>query len=267
DDYSLFDFTNADATPTSPATLKNISYGFLLNKAHNAGVHNLRIAPEFNGISGYYDTSLLTLGNAVDIGILNLNSKFVYCSDFQCFGNWRVTGLGLFLSNMAPDIDNAITFGIYERAQISGYRCIMVRATDIQRILAKTTNTVTIPWSPSNRYQHTGGYIAPSAGTPRTYTGITVSGDQMTFTGVNDTSNFTVGGTAYPASNFGSSWNKFRDIYCLGWDSPNNMPACMLGFPYNSCGLETSGHNLRTTIFENVKVHDRDCFLHAHQSD
>ncbi|HCN6379940.1 TPA: phage head-binding domain-containing protein, partial [Escherichia coli] len=211
--YDLLDFTNGDANGTTRATLKPFSAAILMPETGCVRLENFRIVPYFNGLDGYKDIANTGLGDEWDVGIWSRASFGNEYRNLQVVGYWRKTAL---LKTNIPVSDTLAAQGEdenYYHCRFQGFKGVSIRAHDVFRITAVTSSTIEIPWSASHTFETSG--VLRSGGRNFTYSGLSVSGDKLVFTGVSNASEATVGSTIRrnDIDNFGMAGTQFFDCY------------------------------------------------------
>lgn len=211
--YDLLDFTNGDANGATRATLKPFSAAILMPETGCVRLENFRIVPYFNGLDGYKDIANTGLGDEWDVGIWSRASFGNEYRNLQVVGYWRKTAL---LKTNIPVSGTLAAQGEdenYYHCRFQGFKGISIRAHDVFRITAVTSSTIEIPWSASHTFETSG--VLRSGGRNFTYSGLSVSGDKLVFTGVSNASEATVGSTIRrnDIDNFGMAGTQFFDCY------------------------------------------------------
>ncbi|EJA1199016.1 hypothetical protein LZD40_005305, partial [Escherichia coli] len=211
--YDLLDFTNGDANGATRATLKPFSAAILMPETGCVRLENFRIVPYFNGLDGYKDIANTGLGDEWDVGIWSRASFGNEYRNLQVVGYWRKTAL---LKTNIPVSGTLAAQGEdenYYHCRFQGFKGVSIRAHDVFRITAVTSSTIEIPWSASHTFETSG--VLRSGGRNFTYSGLSVSGDKLVFTGVSNASEATVGSTIRrnDIDNFGMAGTQFFDCY------------------------------------------------------
>ncbi|EFN9475197.1 hypothetical protein D3G02_11380, partial [Escherichia coli] len=211
--YDLLDFTNGDANGATRATLKPFSAAILMPETGCVRLENFRIVPYFNGLDGYKDIANTGLGDEWDVGIWSRASFGNEYRNLQVVGYWRKTAL---LKTNIPVSGTLAAQGEdenYYHCRFQGFKGVSIRAHDVFRITAVTSSTIEIPWSSSHTFETSG--VLRSGGRNFTYSGLSVSGDKLVFTGVSNASEATVGSTIRrnDIDNFGMAGTQFFDCY------------------------------------------------------
>ena len=235
--YDLLDFTNGDANGATRATLKPFSAAILMPETGCVRLENFRIVPYFNGLDGYKDIANTGLGDEWDVGIWSRASFGNEYRNLQVVGYWRKTAL---LKTNIPVSGTLAAQGEdenYYHCRFQGFKGVSIRAHDVFRITAVTSSTIEIPWSASHTFETSG--VLRSGGRNFTYSGLSVSGDKLVFTGVSNASEATVGSTIRrnDIDNFGMRERNF---------SIATLPACItthICLPHrNTCLSHSAGH-------------------------
>ncbi|MCH7178910.1 hypothetical protein EFJ76_16695 [Escherichia coli] len=269
--YDLLDFTNGDANGTTRATLKPFSAAILMPETGCVRLENFRVVPYFNGLDGYKDIANTGLGDEWDVGIWSRASFGNEYRNLQVVGYWRKTAL---LKTNIPVSGTLAAQGEdenYYHCRFQGFKGISIRAHDVFRITAVTSSTIEIPWSASHTFETSG--VLRSGGRNFTYSGLSVSGDKLVFTGVSNASEATVGSTIRrnDIDNFGMAGTQFFDCYITSLYHHTHLLATSqyLSQPFSrpSECMEVSGEPVRGvqvhagTIqgWDDVLIHLHDC--------
>ncbi|HFD1548525.1 TPA: phage tailspike protein [Escherichia coli] len=269
--YDLLDFTNGDANGTTRATLKPFSAAILMPETGCVRLENFRIVPYFNGLDGYKDIANTGLGDEWDVGIWSRASFGNEYRNLQVVGYWRKTAL---LKTNIPVSGTLAAQGEdenYYHCRFQGFKGVSIRAHDVFRITAVTSSTIEIPWSASHTFETSG--VLRSGGRNFTYSGLSVSGDKLVFTGVSNASEATVGSTIRrnDIDNFGMAGTQFFDCYITSLYHHTHLLATSqyLSQPFSrpSECMEVSGEPVRGvqvhagTIqgWDDVLIHLHDC--------
>ncbi len=269
--YDLLDFTNGDANGATRATLKPFSAAILMPETGCVRLENFRIVPYFNGLDGYKDIANTGLGDEWDVGIWSRASFGNEYRNLQVVGYWRKTAL---LKTNIPVSGTLAAQGEdenYYHCRFQGFKGVSIRAHDVFRITAVTSSTIEIPWSASHTFETSG--VLRSGGRNFTYSGLSVSGDKLVFTGVSNASEATVGSTIRrnDIANFGMAGTQFFDCYITSLYHHTHLLATSqyLSQPFSrpSECMEVSGEPVRGvqvhagTIqgWDDVLIHLHDC--------
>lgn len=269
--YDLLDFTNGDANGATRATLKPFSAAILMPETGCVRLENFRIVPYFNGLDGYKDIANTGLGDEWDVGIWSRASFGNEYRNLQVVGYWRKTAL---LKTNIPVSGTLAAQGEdenYYHCRFQGFKGVSIRAHDVFRITAVTSSTIEIPWSASHTFETSG--VLRSGGRNFTYSGLSVSGDKLVFTGVSNASEATVGSTIRrnDIDNFGMAGTQFFDCYITSLYHHTHLLATSqyLSQPFSrpSECMEVSGEPVRGvqvhagTIqgWDDVLIHLHDC--------
>lgn len=269
--YDLLDFTNGDANGATRATLKPFSAAILMPETGCVRLENFRIVPYFNGLDGYKDIANTGLGDEWDVGIWSRASFGNEYRNLQVVGYWRKTAL---LKTNIPVSGTLAAQGEdenYYHCRFQGFKGVSIRAHDVFRITAVTSSTIEIPWSASHTFETSG--VLRSGGRNFTYSGLSVSGDKLVFTGMSNASEATVGSTIRrnDIDNFGMAGTQFFDCYITSLYHHTHLLATSqyLSQPFSrpSECMEVSGEPVRGvqvhagTIqgWDDVLIHLHDC--------
>lgn len=269
--YDLLNFTYADANGATRATLKPFSAAILMPETGCVRLENFRIAPYFDGLDGYKDIANTGLGDEWDVGIWSRASFGNEYRNLQVVGYWRKAAL---LKTNIPVSGTPAAQGEdenYYHCRFQGFKGVSIRAHDVFRITAVTASTIEIPWSSSHTFNLSG--TLRSGGVNFIYSGLSFSGDKLTFTGVSNASQATVGSTIRrnDQDNFGMAGTQFFDCYMTSLYHHTHLLATSqyLSQPFSrpSECMEVSGEPVRGvqvhagTIqgWDDVLVHMHDC--------
>ena len=269
--YDVLDFTNGDANGATRATLTPFSAAILMPETGCVRLENFRIVPYFNGLDGYKDIANTGLGDEWDVGIWSRASFGNEYRNLQVVGYWRKTAL---LKTNIPVSGTLAAQGEdenYYHCRFQGFKGVSIRAHDVFRITAVTSSTIEIPWSSSHTFETSG--VLRSGGRNFTYSGLSVSGDKLVFTGVSNASEATVGSTIRrnDIDNFGMAGTQFFDCYITSLYHHTHLLATSqyLSQPFSrpSECMEVSGEPVRGvqvhagTIqgWDDVLIHLHDC--------
>lgn len=269
--YDLLDFTNGDANGATRATLKPFSAAILMPETGCVRLENFRIVPYFNGLDGYKDIANTGLGDEWDVGIWSRASFGNEYRNLQVVGYWRKTAL---LKTNIPVSGTLAAQGEdenYYHCRFQGFKGVSIRAHDVFRITAVTSSTIEIPWSASHTFETSG--VLRAGGRNFTYSGLSVSGDKLVFTGVSNASEATIGSTIRrnDIDNFGMAGTQFFDCYITSLYHHTHLLATSqyLSQPFSrpSECMEVSGEPVRGvqvhagTIqgWDDVLIHLHDC--------
>jgi len=269
--YDLLDFTNGNAAGATRATLKPFSAAILMPETGCVRLENFRIAPYFDGLDGYKDIANTGLGDEWDVGIWSRASFGNEYRNLQVVGYWRKAAL---LKTNIPVSGTPAAQGEdenYYHCRFQGFKGVSIRAHDVFLITAVTASTIEIPWSSSHTFNLSG--ILRSGGVNFTYSGLSFSGDKLTFTGVSNASQAKVGSTIRrnDIDNFGMAGTQFFDCYMTSLYHHTHLLATSqyLAQPFSrpSECMEVSGEPVRGvqvhagTIqgWDDVLVHMHDC--------
>lgn len=269
--YDLLDFTKGDASGTTRATLKPFSVAILMPETGCVRLENFRIVPYFNGLDGYKDIANTGLGDEWDVGIWSRASFGNEYRNLQVVGYWRKAAL---LKTNIPVSGTPAAQGEdenYYHCRFQGFKGVSIRAHDVFKITAVTSSTIEIPWSSSHTFETSGALR--SGGRNFTYSGLSVSGDKLVFTGVSNASKATEGSTIRrnDINNFGMAGTQFFDCYITSLYHHTHLLATSqyLSQPFSrpSECMEVSGEPVRGvqvhagTIqgWDDVLVHMHDC--------
>ncbi|WP_223836747.1 glycosyl hydrolase family 28-related protein [Paenibacillus oceani] len=273
--YGLTNFRNADAAGNLPATTRTFSVGIYVPKGCEfASIRNLRLVPNFNGISGYNDKLTAALGDEWDVGVFLDNAQDILMHNVQIVGYWRIAAK----LQAAGSLGNEYKKAGAERNRFydclfQGMTGVCVRGGDMYRVTAFGGSagqySIEIPWTASNPFPVQG--TVRLAGSYLNYTSTSVSGDKLTLHGIasnpEELGNVGDGLRLSPFSS-GFAGTTYVNCYIAGLEHTSKR-----GAPHGSIGLgvskniEASG-NLRGLKFIACTVLGfEDILLHLHDSD
>lgn len=156
--YSLESFHNDDAADGVPSTLRQFSCGIYVKpNAQNAGIKNIRIHPNFDGIDGYNDLMTTDLGDPWDVGIFVDNAPFFNLENSQVVGYWRIKGM-LVACATRTGVQGKNFFTRIKGSVIQAG--LAIRGGDQSKVVAITT-TIDIPWADNHPYPNSGSVNTP----------------------------------------------------------------------------------------------------------
>ncbi|MGK9199001.1 hypothetical protein [Sinorhizobium meliloti] len=242
----LNSFMNEDASGTSPATLRQMSV-FAANKDINSddgGIRRCRIVPWIgaDGINAYSDDTNEDLGDDWDIGLMLDTAVACRIEDIQVRGYWRMIGFAWV--ERGYELFGRSEGNVIRNVSAQGLTGLAVRAGDIWRVLATTSNTLTIRWSEES-YWPTSGSFEGGSGTDYTYTSLTRSGNNLIFNGVSPaiTSESQIRNIN---RGWGFSTSIMENVDCWGWRHHSGKTPSQLGLDGSTAkGSEFSGFPLR----------------------
>lgn len=157
--YSLESFHNDDAADGVPSTLRQFSCGIYVKpNAQNAGIKNIRIHPNFDGIDGYNDLMTTGLGDPWDVGIFVDNAPFFTLDNCQVVGYWRIKGV-LVASATRAGVQGKNFFTRIKGSVIQAG--LAIRGGDQSKVVAITSTTIDIPWADNHPYPNSGSVNTP----------------------------------------------------------------------------------------------------------
>jgi hypothetical protein len=259
---SLTSFTNSDASGITRATAKAFSVGIQLKE--NSTVNDLRVAPYWgtDGYSNYSDNTKTTLSDSWDVGVYRQDAPRSRMTNVQAVGHWRVAGC----LDVSSNYDN---YGNMERfvnrdCLFQGLVGYLLRSGDRWKTIGTTTNTLSVYWTDDHYWSTSGGFRGGS-GTFYTYTGLTHSSPNLTFTGVTpDPSAETEIRHTNGGYGFAGSQNENCQFYGLEHISGNDSQFFGLS---KSKSVELSGFPLRGIRFYNCKAQNHTEMGLAHFHD
>ena len=261
--YRLTDFTNKDASGATPATLKALKVGVVLDEAYGSRVEHLRVQLDYNGVDGYNDDSLTGLGADWDIGILVKNSSFTALTDVQSVGYWRMLGCAMINAKIGTDLGE----GVYNRLKdcyFQGFKGLAFRSPDAFRVNAVGASTIDIAWTESSQVPESGAVWFGTS--TRSFTSVTRVGDQLRLNGIS-TSGISEGSEVrLNRPNVGVAGTVVENCIVTGLFHKSRLVAhsSEIGFTSPSTALEISGHPMRDVDFINTHFFDSDVLMHIH---
>jgi hypothetical protein len=273
--YKLTNFRNGDASGSSPATTRKFSVAVYVPKGCEfAAIRNLRIVPNYGGISGYDDTNTMALGDEWDVGLFLDNAQDMLLNNVQIVGYWRIAAK----LQAAGSLGNEYKEAGAERNRFydclfQGMTGVCVRGGDLYRVTAfggaAGNYSIEIPWWSS--------CPLPSAGTVRlagtyvNYTSTSVSGDKLTLHGIaaNPANAGNIGdGLRLSPFSSGFAGTTYVNCYIAGLEHASKKGAAHDGLGLGvSKNIEASG-NLRGLKFIGCTVLGfEDVLLHLHDAD
>lgn len=272
DIWKLSNWMNTNAVGTSRATPKQfsaaVSNKVRANDATEAhgyhwGLKDIRICPWIgtDGYSDYSNKAMTSLGDEWDVGLLSINSEYECIENVQVVGYWREAGT----LRVQPGYSEygSGERGEYRRFKTQGYRGLVIRASDTYPVTAATGTTIQIPWS-SSHYFDTTGRIEIPGNWDYDYTGLSFSGDKLTFTGVTkvqlgapDPSTLTGNTIRSFRRGTGVAGTKFDNVVVSGLCHVSELPATSLGFSEAAPAFEICGFPIRGMEFFDFKVQNR----------
>ncbi|RKN85515.1 glycosyl hydrolase family 28-related protein [Paenibacillus ginsengarvi] len=273
--YGLTNFRNADATASSPATTRKFSVGIYFPKGcEYAAVRNLRLVPNFGGISGYNDTNALALGDEWDVGVFLDNAQDTMLHNVQIVGYWRIAAKLQAAGSLGNEYKDAgAERNRFYDCLFQGQTGVCVRGGDLYRVTAiggsAGNYSIEIPWWSSCPLPTSG--TVRLAGTYLNYTSTSVSGDKLTLRGIasnpGDVGNVGDGLRLSPFSS-GFAGTTYVNCYIAGLEHASKRGASHNGIGLGvSKNIEASG-NLRGLKFIGCTVLGlEDTLLHLHDAD
>jgi hypothetical protein len=242
----LNSFMKEDASGTSPATLREMSV-FAANKDINSdggGIRRCRIVPWIgaDGINSYSDDTNEDLGDDWDAGLMLDTAVACRLEDVQVRGYWRMIGFAWV--ERGYELFGRSEGNVIRNVSAQGLTGLAVRAGDIWRVLANTSNTLTIRWSEES-YWPTSGSFEGGSGTDYAYSSLTRSGDNLIFNGVSPaiTSESQIRNIN---RGWGFSTSIMENVECWGWRHHSGKTPSQLGLDGSTAkGCEFSGFPLR----------------------
>lgn len=276
-EYSLLDYTNADASGAEPASPKKLKVAVCLG--NNSYIRRLRVQLNYNGTAGYnskellpdfpeYDVSYKGLGDDWDIGVLSYNVDRSGVDRCQVVGYWRMAARACIASNFGQGRARPGCIFYDTNFFYQGFVGLSIRGNDVHRITAVDSMSVEVPWSAS--------HTVPSAGTcyigglEYAYSSSEKIGDKIRLSGF--TSDPSLSGSIGDECSFGTNTGfagaNLINGFVSGLAHFTNLRAydSLLEQPssHPSMAHEISGNPLRDIEFTNVHFFDTDVigFLH-----
>lgn len=273
DVYQITDLTNGNAVGATRATPRQFSA--LLKFNRGCRLENITVTNNCGG-NPAWGYSGPDFGDEWDVGLWGNASEGSILNDCGAPGYWRIAGLldstytGVETADEGGAITPQLDKGERNRCLFSGHAGLSLSDKPRHKMTAVTANTIQIAWSKSHRWPTSGTCRTPS--TVYTYTGLTFSGDKLTFTGVTpspagesvpgeiyyNTNTFGMAQITYNHCHFGDMTHT-SNRYCVdNYFGANAMPT-------QSCAMEISGRGARQPTFINCTWHaieDRCWHLH-----
>lgn len=259
--YKLTNFMNTDSATSARATPRAFSAAIAPKvrsvgdlHAYHWGLKNIRVVPwiGIDGVSDYSNVATSSLGDEWDVGLYVVNSEYEHFENVQVVGYWRIAGT-LKVQPGATEWGSGER-GSYIRFKTQGFHGLVLRGSDNNPITASTANTVEIPWTASHFWPNSGKFEVPG-GVDYTYTGLSKTGDKLTFTGVSPDSSGLAANNIRPYyRGTGVAGSQFTNVVVSGLSHVSGLPATSLGFVDHSIGFEISGFPLRGFCFNDFKV-------------
>jgi hypothetical protein len=257
DTYKLNDFTNQNASGTTPATSKAFSCAVKLSRG--ARIEGMFIRTTMNSGAFVAQSSDTNFGMPVDVGILAENGIFaqiVNCNISWAFRMYAVlsaqydAGDGYF-----PQGDKLLI----ERSFIEGHTSLGIRHYDSVRVSTVTASEIRCVWFASHKFPSTGSIVAD--GNTYTYSSLTYDGSttELVFSGLSGnpvSDGVAVGDEMYrgdDASNFGTGGTTISNCFIRSITHPS-LKFTTDGYftdRFDFCGklVELSGRTLRGIHF------------------
>lgn len=282
-EYSLYDFTNADATSTQPATPKSFSAALYVPPgAEGSGIENCVFLPWFDGVNGYLDQNTFNLADDWDVGIFQ-----DACSNFTVdrsaiIGYWRITA-HLWSATSSYDrlraaygVDNeAISGRAFDThlnsVRYQGLTGLMIRGGCFYKATDTTATTVTIPWDNSHPFPNSGSRDR-IFGSPKgnfAYNSWSKVGNTLVFSGVSPnpiTLDLKTNPVRY-GFHYGFGGSSVRSSIITGLEHSSRRLASdvdSINLGVSKC-LEVHTSNGRNIIFDNTYLQTNgEVMLHVH---
>lgn len=248
--YPFTDFTNNDSVAGAPATAKLMSVAVSLTRSSQ--LKNIRVMVSKDGLDGYNDASNLTLGDDWDIGVHTFDSNDANIDNLQVVGYWRVAGL------LTTENDGSYTFkGNPERTRISkvlcqGRRGIIVRNSPQIDVLSNTPTTVTCKYNSTWTLTASNQFTVPGSSATYTFTGYSVTGNEITLAGVAPALPAGLGTIRAPNQGNNFSGTVFVDCVFCSLDHTSGTKSVDFGIG-EAGAFEIDGYPMRNLKFINSK--------------
>jgi hypothetical protein len=269
-EFTLTDFTNADASGTTRATLKPFSVAVYLepNNLRRGITHGFRIITACDGVSSDGGTNLqgykATDSNPAyanwDVGLFANSPWGTEFSHLHVIGYWNIKGMLL-----TSGLPNNPTVGYAEENTFK--KCmfqsgVALRNSGYFPILSKTSNSVTVGWTPSHRIETSGTVRIGQSFTQfssYTYSGLTfdVGTSTLTLTGIADTTDIVAGNGGHAiqyGGGAGFALSAFYDCEFYDFSRTSLTQEPFEGRKYGAA-LEGSGEPMRAFKFFNCIFH------------
>lgn len=252
--FDFTNFTNLDSVSGAPATARPFSVAVQMNE--DSQLKDIRIAPDFDGIDGYLNTSTQTIGAQWDVGIWCQAANEAIIDNVQAVGYWLMAGTLVTENNGTYEqIANPERLRVSKLAT-QGIRGLLVRNSPQWEVLSNTSTEITVQYNSSWTLTTQNKFRILGSTTKFEFTGYTqTTPGEIVLTGV--TPNLPVGVTILRSPSQGNNLNgtTFDDSYCSSLEhssgvASQDLPA--LGLPIAG-GFEIDGFPLRGLKFKNTK--------------
>jgi hypothetical protein len=264
--FDLLDLSNQDANGATPATMRAFSTAVHLrtNTLSAPRRRNIRITLACDGVSddgghtleGYKIDSSAPATADYDVGLYVQSPWQARVEDVQILGYWKLRGMLMTTMREGGDQFAGYAEGnIFRGMMVQGGTA--VRSADSWPVIAKTVDSVTIPWTASHQFTGSGTLrIGPSFATfsTFTYSGLTydaANGGTLTLAITSgDTASINVtteSGSPHHvvlSGGAGPALTTFENCQLYDLSHTSLVPEPGLGLPYRA-GLEVSGPTTR----------------------
>lgn len=246
------DFTNKDASGSNPATARLLSVA--VSASAGAGIEDLRIMLNNDGIDGYNDyTSVTKLGDQWDVGL------HVFDSSDCIFRNVQVAGYWKFAGTLLTENDGSITQRgnpertLFDKFFTQGIRGLLIRNSPQVDVVSNTSDSVTFKFNPTTRIAGVKGFRVAGNSTLYSFSGCSMSGGNLTLTGVSPALPASVSVIRFPS--IGNNWSgtNFLNTVVTSFEHSSGKSSDELGLPV-SFALEMDGYPMRNIKFSNFKA-------------
>lgn len=180
--YNLEDFTNRDATGTTPATARQFSVGLKIGR--NSTVSGVIVRSTL--ASGeLISVASENFGVGPDVGVWAENPYYARLDGCHVGWGFRIAAL-LCLNHNSGDGQVPEGDGFYAEGSFEGHSSVMIRGADRVYLYGRTASTIVIPWWASHQFNPAGGTVRVGA-TAYAYTSTSYtagSPNLLTFNGV-----------------------------------------------------------------------------------
>lgn len=201
--FKLKDFTNQDAAGTKKATLKKFSVAVQIvgDSSRRTIVQDIRIITSCSengyGTDGYGVDHKIIPWARWDVGLFMQSPWRCEFNNVEVVGYWDICGLLIYPQREGEASRGYAEHNIFRNCVVQS--STLIRAGDTWPILSKTSNSFTVRYTPSHRFDTSGRVRIGTSFVDYSfyeYTGLTYdpANETLTFTGVPDTSGIEVDG-------------------------------------------------------------------------
>lgn len=248
--YPFTEFTNNDSVGGAPATAKAFSVAVTVQRGSQ--LKNLRVMVSKNGIDGYNDASSTTLGDDWDIGVWVYDSSDAVVENVQSVGYWRMGGW-LFTENDGTyDLKGNPERTKFHKILGSGRRGIIIRNSPQIDVVSNTNTTVTCKYNSSWTLTAQNQFMISGSDQKFTFTGYSVSGNEITLSGVTPNITGTISVIRAPNNGNNFSGSVFTDCVFFSLDHTSGKKSADFGIG-EAGAFEVDGYPMRNLKFINTK--------------